>query len=120
MEVDAVAGMSSGGSADSTMCGMADPISIPDLIAKLEELAAMRGVDKVRLARELSDVAMASLQAVGDEGVWQATREAPYAEVARELGYSTQGPVRRAVYRHGKRATEGSQVRRPRARKIVE
>lgn len=103
-----------------TMCDMAEPIPISELIAKLDELAQLRGVDRVRLARELSDVAMASLQAVGDEGVWQATREAPYAEVARELGYSTQGPVRRAVYRYGRRATEGSQVRRPRARKIAE
>ena len=99
---------------------MAEPIPLDQLSAKLDELAQLRGVEKVRLARELSDVAMASLQAAGDEGVWQATREAPYEEVATALGYSTLGPVRRAVSRFTKRATEGSQVRRSRVRKIAE
>lgn len=102
-----------------TIAVMAEPLSLADLVAKLTELAGLRGVERVRLARELSDVAQASLQAAGDEGVWQATREEPYEAVAKALGYSTKGPVGRAVHRHGQKMTEGSQVRRPKASKIA-
>jgi hypothetical protein len=96
---------------------VAEPLSIRDLRDQLAKLDRLRGVDRARLARELSDVALASLQAAGDEGVYQATRRTgptsrrpyagrTYAAVAEELGGSV-GRVNVAVSRHIKRHGDG-------------
>jgi hypothetical protein len=92
---------------------VAEPLSIRDLRDQLAKLDRLRGVDRARLARELSDVALASLQAAGDEGVYQATRRAgpesarpyaghTYAVVAEGLGVHV-GRINWAVSRHKKR-----------------
>lgn len=92
---------------------MAEPLSIKDLREQLATLARLRGVERARLARELSDVALASLQSAGDEGVYEATRRTgaegqrafagrTYEAVAEELGISV-GRVNVAVSRHNRR-----------------
>lgn len=82
------------------MSGMADPIPLPELIAKLGELDGLTGIEKVRAARALDNIARATIAAAGHQGVYEATREFPYEEVRQRLQYSTLGPVRRAVTAH--------------------
>jgi len=74
-------------------------MTLAELRAALEELQHTRGLDQARRARELSDEAMATLAAVGDEAVWLATRTAKWQDVARELGVS-EAAIGKAIRRH--------------------
>lgn len=90
-------------------------MTLDQLVAALLRLARADGLARVRMARELSDTAMAALAAVGDEGVWQATRPrgtASRAEVAAELGVSIPA-IGKAVTRHNKALAEGTDSDRP-------
>ncbi len=85
-------------------------MSLRDLLVQVDALGGLAGVERAREARQLSDVAMAELAAAGDEGVWEATRHASYAEVADELGV-TVSTVNKAVRRYRQRAlTEGTEL----------
>jgi hypothetical protein len=77
-------------------------MTLDELRRALDELDRLSGLDRVRRARELSDHALAALAAVGDEGVWQATRTASRVEVASALGVSVPA-VGKAVTRHNRR-----------------
>lgn len=77
-------------------------MTLDELRAALAELKRARGLGRVRLARELSDAAMGTLAAVGDEAVWQATRNARRQDVARELDVS-EATIGKAVRRHNAR-----------------
>lgn len=92
---------------------MATPIQLHELIAALQRLESLRGVDRVNLARELTPVARATLAAEGDLGVWQATRREPQGLVAAQLGIGLTR-VENAVTRHRKRSTQSHETRRPR------
>ena len=81
-------------------------VDIPDLIRRLEELDAAHGVERARLARLLTAQARLVVAAAGDEGVFEATRAATYAEVAAELGVSVDA-VRKAVRQRARRARAG-------------
>lgn len=77
-------------------------MTLRTLLRQLEKLDRLAGVNRTREARRLSDVAMAELAAAGDEGVYEATRTATYAEVAAELGVSIDA-IRKAVRQHNRR-----------------
>jgi hypothetical protein len=86
-------------------------VTLDELRAALADLHRRKGVDRAKRARELSDEAMATLAAVGDEAVWLATRVATRRDVARELGV-TEAAVGKAVRLHNKRRkalTEGTE-----------
>lgn len=81
-------------------------IPLDELVERLQALREMTGADRVLEARRLSDVTAATLQAVGDEGVASMTRprgRLTYVEAARELGYTDDGSIGRAVSRHNRR-----------------
>ncbi len=77
-------------------------VTLDELRAALDDLQRCRGLERVRLARELSDAAMGTLAAVGDEAVWLATRTASRREVAQALGVS-EAAVGKAVRLHNAR-----------------
>ena len=87
-------------------------MTLDELVAALLRLAGTDGLARVRLARALSDDAMGALAAVGDEGVWQATRSASRAEVAAALGVSVPA-VGKAITRHNKALTVRTESDRP-------
>lgn len=80
-------------------------LPLPELIARLQELDALTGVERARLAKgKLSTVIQASVAAAGDEGIWQAKRGGmTYKEIMAAMGYADDGPVARAVTAHNKR-----------------
>lgn len=89
--------------------------AIDALIAQLWRLADRTGADRVRLARELSDVAMGTLAAIADEEVWRLTRDASRREVAQVLGVS-EAAIGKAVRQHNARqkaATRSTETDRP-------
>jgi len=53
---------------------MAEPNRVRELIAKLEELDSLHGVERTQLADALLQPANDTLVLEGDRGVWQATR----------------------------------------------
>lgn len=69
-------------------------------VAMLRELPL---TERALLARQLSDVATSTLQAVGDAAVWEATKTASYLEVAKAMSYTDDGSIGRAVSRHNRR-----------------
>lgn len=77
-------------------------MTLDELRAALADLQRRTGLDRVRLARELSDAALGALAAVGDEAVWQATRTASRREVAAALGVS-EAAVGKAIRLHNAR-----------------
>lgn len=90
-------------------------MTLDELRAALDALAATEGLARVRRARALSDDAMAALAAVGDEGVWQVTRPrgtASRAEVAAELGVSV-AAVGKAITRHNRALTVRTESDKP-------
>lgn len=98
-----------------TLDGMADTLSLPELIAALQRLDRARGVTRAELGRELTAVARASVAAAADQGVWEATREQSAESVALRLGVSKRR-VEQAVTAHLASATEGHSTRRPRVK----
>lgn len=79
-------------------------VTLDELRAELELLADLSGLDRARAARRLTTAQVQEvIGAAGDEGVWQATREKSYREVAAELGISYSN-VNRAVTRHRRRS----------------
>lgn len=91
-------------------------MTLDELIAALERLATMDGLARVRAARALSDQALGALAAVGDEGVWQATRDATRAEVAAALGVSVPA-IGKAVTRHNRALSVRAESDRKKAAK---
>lgn len=81
------------------------PLPLAELIRRLQELEALDGLDRARLAKaELGAVARATIAAAGDEGVWQAKRRGmSYNEIVAAMDYSDDGPVSRAISRHNRR-----------------
>jgi hypothetical protein len=77
-------------------------MTLDELRASLAKLDRTHGVARVKLARELSDAALAVLAAVGDEAVWQMTRFDLRREVAEYLGVS-EAAIGKAVRRHNAR-----------------
>lgn len=77
-------------------------MTIDELQAALDDLRRCPAPARARLARALSDEAMATLAAVGDEAVWRATRRASRREVAAELGVSM-AAVGKAIRLHNAR-----------------
>lgn len=77
-------------------------MTLDELRSALVDLGRRKGVDRARRARQLSDEAMATLAAVGDEAVWLATRTAKRREVAQALGV-TEAAVGKAVRQHNAR-----------------
>jgi hypothetical protein len=86
---------------------MADPIPLDDLIARLVELGRLHGVERTKAARELTEVARATVAFQGDKGIWEATRGLTYEEVRQLLGQNTKGSVRQAVTSYRKNAPKG-------------
>lgn len=94
-----------------------DPIPLPELIARLQELDAARGIERARLARRgnLAAIAQKTIANAGDEGMWQAKRGGmSYKEIMAEMGYTDDGPVGRAITDHNRRV-ESALVRHSRA-----
>lgn len=87
----------------------AKSIPLDELIERLTALKNATGVERARLARELSATSgptIVSIKAAGDEGLWQATRprgELTYDEAAAALGYGSQQRVSDAVSSHLRR-----------------
>jgi len=90
-------------------------VTLDELRAALADLPYRTSLDRVRRARELSDVAMRTLSDVGDEAVWQATRTTKRRDVAAMLGVS-EAAIGKAVSRHNTRQkalTEGTETDTP-------
>jgi predicted DNA binding protein len=87
-------------------------VTLARLRQLLVDLGRMRGLERTREARRLSDVALTELAAAGDEGVYEATRTATYAEVAEELGVSLPA-IGKAIVRHNKALTVRTESDRP-------
>lgn len=87
-----------------TMSVMADPIPLPDLAKRITALRKLGDVAAIREAAELSDVALASLQAYGDQRAFDATRARPNADVAAELE-TTKSALEKRITRHRRRTT---------------
>jgi len=83
------------------------PIPLEELIAQLQALLAVDGIERARaakLAGNLGYVARSSVAAAGDEGIWQAKRRGmSYKDIAEAMDYSDIGPVGRAISRHNRR-----------------
>jgi len=87
---------------------VARAIPLMELIGLMLELSRARGVDRVELARRLSDLkgpTLATLKAAGDEGVVQALAKSGLSdrELAAKLGYRSRSGVTDAVLRHNRR-----------------
>lgn len=84
----------------STMLDMADPLTKEQLRAKLDELEALDPIPRAREARAMSDVAQATFQAIGDEAIFEASRNMTNAELQKELEYDTPSAITDAIRRH--------------------
>lgn len=110
-------GPSSGGPPDFTMLDMADPLTMAQLRAKLDELEALDDVGRAREAREMSDVAQATFQAIGDEAIFRASRRMTNGELLKLLGYTEDSSVvTEAIRRHLIRRPEDKAERKPAGR----
>lgn len=80
-------------------------ISIEELIERLQRLAEASGVERARLAAELSSTAgptIVSIRAARDMGIWEATRELSYLEVMAALELKSKTNISDAVTRHNR------------------
>ncbi|MDG4832442.1 hypothetical protein O7627_24485 [Solwaraspora sp. WMMD1047] len=93
------------------------PLTIPQLIERLEQLERLRGLERTAEARALSDIAASAIRAAGDQGAWEGTRRTgpesqhPWARRTREqaeeqLGVG-HGRIDRAVSAHNARLRAG-------------
>lgn len=87
---------------------VARAIPLKELLALMRELDRARGIRRVELARQLADLkgpTVATLKAVGDEGVVQALAKSGLSdrELATRLGYKSRSGVTDAVSRHRRR-----------------
>ncbi len=83
----------------------AQPIPIEELITRLQQLADATGVERARLAAELSSTAgptIVSIRAARDRGIWEATRQMSYLEVMAELELKSKANISDAVTRHNR------------------
>ncbi len=99
------------------MLVMADPLTIAQLRVKLDELEALGDVERAREAREMSDVAQATFQAIADEAIFRASRGMTNAELRQKLGYTEDSTaVSEAIRRHLRRRPEDAAERKPAGR----
>lgn len=84
--------------------GVAEPVTVRDLIASLEQLDAVSGVERARLASQIQTSVEAILAAEYDHGVWQATRPGvgTRKQTAEALG-TTVAYVQKRSSQHSKR-----------------
>ncbi len=101
--MDLCGGSSSGGPPTSIMADMADPLTADELRAKLDELEALDPVKRAREARDMAPVAQATFQAIGDQAIFEASRDMTNAELQRELEYDTLSAITDAIRRHLRR-----------------
>jgi hypothetical protein len=80
---------------------MGAPRKVSWLIAQLEKLDSLHGVERVLRTKELSEAAVKILAAEGDRGVWQALHRGNTtgAQVAEALG-TTPGVLHNRSSRH--------------------
>ena len=90
------------------------PTDLAELIAVLASLPALPPDARAKVARSLAVPARAIIGHVGDEAIFEATRERSHAEVAEALGLS-KGTVDAVVVRYGKAARGVALTRRRRA-----
>ncbi len=120
--MDQTGGSLLGGPPDFTMLDMADPLTMAQLRAKLDELEALDDVEQAREAREMSDVSQATFQAIGDAAIFRASRRMTNAELLKLLGYTEDSSVvteaiRRHLIRHPEDKTRRKPAGRPRRQK---
>lgn len=83
-------------------------VEVGELIAKLQELDAAKGVERTRLADGLLQVANDTLVAEGDKGVWQATRPGNGTRAQAAEALDTTVPyVQKRISRHSGRRQSG-------------
>lgn len=83
----------------------ARPIPIEELIGRLQQLVNATGVERARLAAELSSTSgptIVSIRAARDMGIWEATRQLSYVEVMAELELKSKANISDAVTRHNR------------------
>lgn len=81
------------------------PIPIEELIDRLRQLAGATGVERAKLAAELSSTGgptIVSIRAARDMGIWEATRQMSYEQVMAELDLRSRSNVSDAVTRHNR------------------
>lgn len=89
----------------------AQAIPIEELIDRLQRLADATGVERARLAAELSSTGgptIVSIRAARDMGIWEATRQLSYVEVMAELDLKSKANISDAVTRHNRARKAGS------------